>query len=156
MATALGLEVTVFAPRRREADGFRLVSGLEEGLEGADILSLHLPLTAETRGMIDHTRLQLLAPGALVINTARGGIVDEVALAALSEQGHIGGVGFDVFDGEPVRADSPLLSIQNAVLTPHCAAMSDGAKRAMAVMAAQNVLDGLSGRIDPGMIFKGS
>ena len=105
--------------------------------------------------MIGSEQLRLLAPGSLVINTARGGIVDEAALAALCSEGHIGAIGFDVFDGEPVRPENPLLTIENAILTPHCAAMSDGAKRAMAVMAAQNVLDGLAGKTDPAMLYRG-
>ncbi len=155
LAAAIGMAVSVHAPGHVSADGHRLVGSLAEGLRGADILSLHVPLTDATRGMIGAAELRLLASGALVINTARGGIVDEGALAALCAEGHVGGIGFDVFAAEPVPRDSPLLSIDNAILTPHLAAMSDGAKRAMAIMAVQNVLDALGGAVDPAMLFRG-
>ncbi|MEM7547812.1 MAG: NAD(P)-dependent oxidoreductase [Pseudomonadota bacterium] len=155
MAAALGLHVVIHAPGRNIIGDYKMARTLEEGLRGADILSLHLPLTAQTSGMIGVAELRLLSPGAIVINTARGGIVDEPAAAMLCAEGHLGGIGFDVFDGEPIHPDSPLLTIENAVLTPHAAAMSDDAKRAMAIMAAQNVLDGLAGRIDPAMLFAG-
>lgn len=154
IASALQLDVRVFAPGHTLGKAHGQVATLEEGMTGANILSLHLPLTAETRGMIDEDQLRLLSPGALVINTARGGIVDEAALARLCAADHIGGIGFDVFGEEPITKNSPLLSVENAILTPHAAAMSDGAKRAMAVMAAQNVLDAFAGKINPAVLFR--
>ena len=84
-----------------------------------------MPLTQETRGLIGRRELLLLPPGAIVVNVARGGIIDEDALAELLCSGRLGGAGLDVFDSEPLPADSPLLAAPNTVLTPHCASASE-------------------------------
>ena len=87
----------------------------------SDVLSLHLPLTASTRGLIDADALGRLPDGAVLVNTSRGGIVDEVALVAALRSGRLAAAGLDVFDDEPLPADDPLTTAPNVVLAPHVA-----------------------------------
>jgi phosphoglycerate dehydrogenase-like enzyme len=96
----------------------------DELLAAADIVTLHLPLTAQTRGMIDTAAFARMKPGAMLINAARGGIVDEAALVAALDGGRLAGAGLDVFTAEPTPADHPLFRFPNVVLTPHIAAGS--------------------------------
>lgn len=84
-----------------------------------DVLSLHVPLTESTRGLVDAARLARMKPDAILVNTARGGVVDETALAAALRNGKLGGAALDVFDDEPLRAGSPLAGVPNLILTPH-------------------------------------
>ena len=100
--------------------GYRLVE-LDELLRRADFVSLHAPLTAETRHLIDARRLALMKPGAILVNTARGGLVDEAALVRALEEKRIGGAALDVFEVEPLPPDSPLRRLDQVVLTPHVA-----------------------------------
>jgi phosphoglycerate dehydrogenase-like enzyme len=95
---------------------------LDEVLATADIVTLRLPLTPATRHLIDRHRLALMKPGAVLINTARGPIVDESALVEALHSGHLGGAGLDVFETEPPPAVSPLMAMRNVVLTPHISA----------------------------------
>ena len=85
----------------------------------ADIVSLHLPLTADTRGFLSTERIAAMTPGAILINTSRGPLVDEAALVAALASGHLGGAGLDVFAQEPVAPDNPLLALANTVVLPH-------------------------------------
>lgn len=102
---------------------------LDEVLRTADVLSIHVPLTDRTRGLIDRPALQRLKPGAILVNTARGGIVDEVALADCLISGHVLAAGLDVFETEPPAAGNPLLGLPNVVLTPHISAGTRDAMR---------------------------
>jgi phosphoglycerate dehydrogenase-like enzyme len=90
----------------------------------ADIVSLHCPLTDATRGLIDATALARMKPGAVLINVARGGVVDEAALATALASGHLLSAATDVFETEPAPAESPLLGLDNLVVTPHLAAIT--------------------------------
>ncbi len=94
---------------------------LDDVMATADIVSIHLPLTDTTRDLIGARRLEQMKPGAILLNTGRGGIVDEEALATLLQSGHLGGAGLDVFASEPVATDSPLLALDSVVVTPHVA-----------------------------------
>jgi D-3-phosphoglycerate dehydrogenase len=100
-------------------------ASLDDLLERSEVLSLHLPLAPETRGLIGRHEMDLLPQGAIVVNVSRGGIIDEGALAELLRSGHLGGAGLDVFETEPLPATSPLLTAPNTVLTPHCASASE-------------------------------
>jgi glycerate dehydrogenase len=110
-------------------------------LAESDAISLHCPLTTETRGMIGPTELARMKPDALLINTARGGLVDEAALAAALRQGRLGGAGFDVLSTEPPRAGNPLLEAElpNFILTPHVAWASERAMQALADQLIDNI-----------------
>lgn len=112
---------TSLAPHKAAALGLR-AGTLGETLAAADILSIHVPLTEATRGLIDAAALDRLPPGAIVVNTARGGIVDEAALAERLRSGRILAAGIDVFATEPPEPDNPLLALDNTVLTPHISA----------------------------------
>jgi phosphoglycerate dehydrogenase-like enzyme/quinol monooxygenase YgiN len=127
--------------------GYRLVE-LDELLRQADIVSLHLPQTPATRHLIDARRLALMKPTAILVNTARGGLVDEAALVAALQAERLGGAALDVFEVEPLP-DGPLRRIERAVLTPHVAGVSGSSLPAMAGRAAENVLAVLRGH-DPG------
>jgi D-3-phosphoglycerate dehydrogenase len=122
-------------------------ASLEMLLREADIVSLHVPLSAATRGLIDAAALALMKPTALLVNTSRGPIVDETALAAALIEGRLGGAALDVVEREPLSPDSPLLAIdrQRLVLTPHAAASSDDSLvdlRREVIAAMQAVLSG--------------
>ena len=93
--------------------------GLDELLASADIVSLHVPLTPETEGLIGRTALAAMKPGAVLVNTARGGLIDEAALVEALRSGHLRGAGLDVFAAEPVDPANPLLSLPNVVVAPH-------------------------------------
>ena len=117
---ALGAEV-IYAANSAKPDAPGRFVTLAELLAQADIVSLHLPLTAETQGLIDARALAAMRPGAILINTARGGLVDEAALVAALQSGRLRGAGLDVFAEEPVDPANPLLALPNVVLAPHMA-----------------------------------
>jgi D-3-phosphoglycerate dehydrogenase len=116
-----------------------------ELLERSDVITVHVPLTRATRGLIGKKELAQLKPGSIVLNVARGGIVDEAAVAAALESGHLAGAGFDVFEAEP-PTDSPLLGAPNTLLTPHLGASTAEAQVLVAEEVAAQVLDVLEGR----------
>lgn len=121
---------------------------LAELLARADVLSLHCPLTEQTRNLIGAAELAQMKPGAILINTARGGIVDEAALAAALRSGHLGGAGVDVLTREPPVAGNPLLApdIPNLILTPHVAWASREARQRMLDELVQNIRAYLDGQ----------
>jgi D-3-phosphoglycerate dehydrogenase len=105
--------------------GVERAADLPDLLRRSDMLSLHLPLIPATRGLIGRAELRLLPAGAVVVNVARGGIVDEDALAELLHSGHLAGAGLDVFETEPLPATSPLLAAPNTLFSPHSASASE-------------------------------
>lgn len=134
--------------------GCTAVADWRAELPRADALTLHLPLKPETQGLIGVAELAMLPPHALVINAARGGMVDEVALhAALSGRMAAGGAGLDCFAIEPVPPSHPLLALPNVLTSPHSASLTAQAARRMSMVAAQNVVAGLAGTLDPALIF---
>ena len=120
---------------------------LEELLARADFVTLHALLTAETHHLMNAERLAQMKPDAILINTARGPLVDQVALAAALANGQLGGAGLDVFEEEPIRPDSPLLALdaQRVTFTPHSAALTDRAMQRMAEMVCDGILAVLDG-----------
>ena len=137
LGRAFGMQISVTS--RSPVDGEARLP-LDQLLAQCDVISLHLPLSAQTRNMIGAAQLAAMKPGALLINTARAGLVDEAALAQALQQGRIS-AGFDVLSEEPPRADNPLLSLRrpNFVLTPHVAWASAGAMQTLADMLIDNV-----------------
>jgi phosphoglycerate dehydrogenase-like enzyme len=134
---ALGAAViyTDTAPDPSAATAFRTLDAL---LREADIISLHVPLTPETANLIDRKRLESMRPGAILVNTARGGLVDQAALVEALRSGRLAAAGLDVFDPEPVSAGEPLLKLDNVVLTPHLAWLTTGTLRRSLEVAVEN------------------
>jgi glyoxylate reductase len=133
--------------RRAEGFGLRVLHGipLDELLAASDFVSLHVPLTEETRGMIGARELALMKPGAILINTARGACVDEAALIAALESGRLGGAGLDVYAAEPAIPEA-LRRQRRAVLLPHIGSATDRARARMAELCATGVREVLAGR----------
>ena len=122
---------------------------LDELLEQADVVSLHTPLTPDTRHLIDETALARMKPTALLVNTARGGIVDQAALREALIDGRIGGAALDVTDPEPLPGDHPLLDAPNLLVVPHLGSATRRTRARMAEMAVENLLAALDGRPMP-------
>jgi D-3-phosphoglycerate dehydrogenase len=146
-ALAFGMDVAGYDPyvgdERFRSLKIRRLATLEEALDAADFLTVHTPLTEETDGMIGRRELARLKNGAIVVNMARGGIVEEAALAAALEGGQLRGAIVDAFSKEPLAADHPLRRAPNTLLTPHIGASSAEAQRNVAVDACAAVRDAL-------------
>jgi (S)-sulfolactate dehydrogenase len=115
-------------------------------LARADAVSLHVPLNAETRNLIDAARLQQMQPGAILLNAARGGVVDEAALAEALKAGRLKGAALDVFAEEPLRAGSPLVDAPNLLVTPHIAGVTEESNVRVSAVTARNVRRALNER----------
>jgi phosphoglycerate dehydrogenase-like enzyme len=155
-ARAFGASITVVDPALPTdaalPEGMRLATDLPAAVGAADIISLHLPAIPATRNLFDAALLARCRPGAILVNTGRGGIVDEVALCAALDDGRPGFYATDVLADEPPPSEHPLLARPDVLLTPHSAAMTaEGAER-MAVGSATNVIDFLHGRLPPRMV----
>jgi len=127
LCRAFGLEVLVYSRSGTAPEGGKAVP-LDTLLRESDIVSLHIPANAETRHLINAETLAKMKPGAILVNTARGSLVDEAALAAALEQGTIAGACLDVFEQEPLPQASRLRELPNVILTPHTAGLPDGVK----------------------------
>ncbi len=132
------------------AAGCEAVSDLDAALPRADFVSIHCPKSPATIGLINAARLALMKKGAFLVNTARGGIIDEPALYDALKSGHIGGAGLDVYDVEPAPTDHPLLTLDNVISSPHMAGVTVESIAAMAVATAQNILGVLDGTPNKG------
>jgi phosphoglycerate dehydrogenase-like enzyme len=149
LGQAIGMKVVAWtwhpSPERAQSLGVRFVE-LDELLRSSDVVSLHLKLTPESRGLIGPRELALMKPGSLLVNTARGGLVDMPALVAALQSEHLAGAGLDVFDQEPLPADHPLLACDQIVLTPHNADQTPEGIDLLNSGAVENVLAFLSGK----------
>lgn len=153
--TAMGFRVVVFDPYVDAATvagaGHEQVA-LAEALATAELVTLHTPLTDETRHLLDRATLAELSPGALVVNTCRGGLIDEDALADALESGRLAGAALDVFESEPLAAASRLRSLPNVLLSPHAAWHSPAALADLPAHASSQVVDFLAGRPVPAIV----
>ncbi|MGI8563451.1 MAG: hydroxyacid dehydrogenase [Candidatus Dormibacter sp.] len=143
-----GMEVVVYDTLLAEttlAPWARQARSVEELLPQADVVTIHCALTPQTRHLFDQRRLALMRRGALLINTARGPVVDETALAAALRSGTLGGAGIDVYESEPPAADNPLFELENVILTAHTAGLTVESARQLALSAAAQVLATLDG-----------
>jgi D-3-phosphoglycerate dehydrogenase len=145
LGVGFGMRVLGYARRPTEVVGIERVETLEALLAASDVLSLHVPATPATVGLIGARELALMRPGAILLNTARGVLLDEVALAAALAAGHLGGAGLDVFAREPLPPDHPLAASPRVVLSPHVAGSTLEAARRTAVDVAQQVVAALRG-----------
>ena len=148
-AQAFGIRTLVYDPYCDGQMDFQaeFVPNLDEGLAQAEILSLHLPLTPQTRMLIGERELRLLPKGAIVINASRGGLIDEDALLNSIRSGHVLSAGLDTFETEPLPKSSPLTGEPRIALSPHSAALTTESLRAMAELTVRNALDGIDGTL---------
>ena len=143
-AHAIGMRVIAYDALLAEADAaWRehdvVRKGLDQVVAEADIVSLHVPLDSQTRGLINASRIALMKRGAIIINTSRGGIVDEVAVAAALRAGSLAGAALDVFEHEPLAANSALADVPNLILTPHIAGVTQESNVRVGALIAERV-----------------
>ena len=144
LGAGIGMEVIAWNRSGVPADlPCTATDGLDAVFAEAHVVSLHLGLNDETEGMIDARRLALMRPGAMLVNTARGAVVDEAALAEALRGGRLRAAGLDVFADEPIGADHPLVALENATLTPHAAFMTAEASYRLLRMALEQMRDAL-------------
>ncbi|RLF16253.1 MAG: hypothetical protein DRJ97_01475 [Thermoprotei archaeon] len=143
LAKAFGMRVVAYDPyvskERAEELGVELVS-LEELLSQSDFVSVHVPLTPETKGLIGRREIGLMKDGAFIINTSRGGVVDEQALYEALKSGKLGGAALDVYEREPPPPDHPLLKLDNVICTPHIGGSTNDAQLRIALTMAEDLL----------------
>jgi D-3-phosphoglycerate dehydrogenase len=123
---------------------------LQDALAWADVISLSAPKSVKP--MIGSEEFELMKQGVIVVNTARGGIVDEKALIDAIRSGKVGAAGLDVFEEEPVADDNPLKTFDQVILSPHIAGVTEGASERMALGAVQNIIDFFNDRIEPALV----
>ena len=138
-ARALGMRVIAYDPVVTPPGA----QPLETLLRESDVVSLHVPLTEQTRGLLGHERLRLMKNDAILVNTARGGVVDERAVAAMLREGRLGGAALDVFEEEPLPAGSPLAGAPRLLLTPHIAGVTLESNERVSALIAERVAQAL-------------
>jgi D-3-phosphoglycerate dehydrogenase len=144
IAQGIGMKVVAWTMHPNPALGFELVD-LNALLRASDVVSVHLRLSTETIGFLGRAQFEMMKPGAILVNTARGPIVDESALIDALRAGRIAGAGLDVFDIEPLPPGHPLTQLPNVVLTPHCAGVTPEVLEAGLALAIENIGSFLSG-----------
>ena len=148
MAAGFDISVSAYDPFMKASppDGVTMVDDLHTALSDADLISLHVPKT--NAPLIGVPEIAVMKPTAVIVNTARGGTIDEAALAIALKAGRIFGAGLDVFDDEPLTIANRLTASDHAILTPHSASMTVECAERMAIAAAQNIVDFFAGRLD--------
>jgi (S)-sulfolactate dehydrogenase len=145
LAGALGMKIVACGSGSglHSRTGEQALSTLDEVLAQSDVISLHMPLTDSTRNLIDATALAKMKPGAILVNAARGGIVDEAALAHALRSGHLGGAALDVFEQEPLGAGNVFADVPNLLLSPHVAGVTQEAETRVCELIARRVVEAL-------------
>lgn len=155
IAKGFDMRVVYYDVQRRKDLEERLgieYAELDRLLSESDIVTLHTPLTPETRRLINRERIAKMKRGALLINTARGAVVDTEALIEALRSGHLGGAALDVFEGEPIDGSHPLTALKNVILTPHIASATVETRRRMAELVAENLLAFAEGKVPPTLV----
>ena len=134
--------------------GGNKIEDFEKALKTCDYLSLHIPLNEKTKNMIDYTKLKTMKKNAIIINTSRGGIINEVDLNQALNDNIIFGAGLDVFKNEPVENDNPLLKNNKVLLSPHSATFTNECKSRMSIETSKNIIDFFENKLDKSMIVK--
>ena len=149
-AVAFGMEVSVYDPFISSGSitgsGYEYITSLNEGLSQADIVSLHLPLTPETKGLFTEKLLEQIKPSAVIVNCARGGLIDEKALVKMLEKGRFYGAATDVFSKEPPSADDEIFLAKNLTISPHNASLTREAVLSVHKMCAESIIAVLDGK----------
>ncbi|WP_411827249.1 phosphoglycerate dehydrogenase [Luteolibacter sp. AS25] len=144
-AQAFGMTVVAYDPflttARAQSLKVELAETAEEALTGADVVTLHIPMTPDSKHILNEKSIALMAPGALIVNCARGGLVDEAAAKASIDAGHLGGIALDVYEVEPPPADFPLFSAKKTVFTPHLGASTAEAQENVGIEVAIQIKD---------------
>ncbi|MDA8584481.1 NAD(P)-binding domain-containing protein [bacterium] len=155
---AFGTKVYVYDPYIEEQiikeHGGIKVSSIEEGLKIADYVSLHMPLTNETKDLLNYDVFKKMKKNSILVNTARGGIINEYDLDKALNEGLIFGAGLDVFSNEPVENNNPLLKNKNIILSPHSATFTDECTSRMSIETTKNIIDFFENTLDKSMIVK--
>ena len=159
LADAFGMEVMAYDPFVDEAairaDGVVPAPDLGLALEAADVVSVHIPMS-QRRALIGAAEFARMKPSAFIVNTARGGLIDEGALVAALAEGRVAGAGLDVFEAEPPTAGAAFFDSDRVVLSPHSAGLTDECAARMSIAAARNILDFFEGRLDPRLVINPS
>ena len=152
------MKVKVFDPfvnkETIERFGGQKIENLDDGLKICDYISLHVPLNEKTKNLIDYSKLKFMKSEAIIINTARGGIINESDLDKALRENIIFGAGLDVFQKEPVDKNNPLLSNKKVLLSPHSATFTNECKSRMSLETTKNIIDFFENKIDKSMIVK--
>lgn len=155
MAAGFNMKILAYDPyvagETMSALGVTPVGDLRQALAEADVVSVHMPKSANGP-LLGARELGWMKPSSIVVNTARGGIVDEGALQEALRAGRLAGAGLDVFESEPPEPDNPLFDLENVVLSPHSAGLTEEAAAGMAVSAATNIVNFFAGRLDPALV----
>jgi D-3-phosphoglycerate dehydrogenase len=130
------------------------IDNLNDGLKTCDYLSLHVPLTEKTKNMIDYSKLKMMKKNLILINTSRGGIINEIDLDKAINEKIIFGAGLDVFEKEPIDMNNPLLKNKKVLLSPHSATFTNECKSRMSLEVTKNIIDFFENKIDKSMIVK--
>ena len=155
---AFNMNVSVYDPYVDaiviEKLGGKKVVSFEEGLFKADFLSIHMPLTKDTKNLINYSNLKKMKKNSVIVNTARGGIINEVDLDKALNENLILGAALDVFEKEPINLDNPLLKNEKVILSPHSATFTDECTSRMGIETTKNIIDFFEKKIDKSMIVK--
>jgi len=134
--------------------GGNKIENLDVGLENCDYLSLHIPLTEKTKNMINYEKIKSMKKNAVIINTSRGGIINEIDLDKAIKNDIIFGAGLDVFEKEPIEKNNPLINNKKILLSPHSATFTNECKSRMAIETTKNIIDFFENKLDKSMIVK--